>query len=174
MNQTLGLECFVDADFEGGWNSLDADDPSTVLSRTGYVIRYMGCPILWTSTMKTEIALSTTEAEYISLSQAMLGVLLMTWLIEEMNDVLRIKEQNPIVRCIIFEDNNGALELSNMLQMQPRTKHIALKYHPFQQAVKDDKVKVLPINAKEQLADIFTIPLYKPAFKYLRDLFLKW
>jgi len=42
-----------------------------VCSCTGYVIMYASCPILWVSKLQTEIALHTTEAEYITLSQAM-------------------------------------------------------------------------------------------------------
>ena len=30
----LGLECFVDADFAGGWTQADADNADNVLSRT--------------------------------------------------------------------------------------------------------------------------------------------
>jgi hypothetical protein len=33
-----GLECFVDADFAGGWNKADSSNAEAVLSRTGYVI----------------------------------------------------------------------------------------------------------------------------------------
>ena len=62
-----GLECFVDADFAGSWNKANGDDPSTVMSRTGFTIRYCNCPILWVSRLETEVALSTTEAEYIFL-----------------------------------------------------------------------------------------------------------
>ena len=44
------LECFVDADFCGNWNKLTAtEDASTAKSRTGYVIRFAGCPIAWGS-----------------------------------------------------------------------------------------------------------------------------
>jgi hypothetical protein len=71
----LGLECFVDADFAGGWTQADADNPDNVLSRTGYVIRYAGCPIGWCSKLQSEIALSTAEAEYIALSQALREVI---------------------------------------------------------------------------------------------------
>ena len=66
-----GLACYVDADFAGGWSSGDHTNPECVLSRTGFVIMYAGCPITWCSKLQTEIALSTTEAEYIALSQSM-------------------------------------------------------------------------------------------------------
>ena len=38
---------------------------------TGYVITYSGCPVLWCSDLKTQIALSTKEAKNIVLRQEM-------------------------------------------------------------------------------------------------------
>jgi hypothetical protein len=49
----------------------------------GYIITYAGCPMHWSSKMQTGISLSTTEAEYIALSQAMREVLPIIWLMEE-------------------------------------------------------------------------------------------
>ena len=69
-NDTHKLDFFVDANFAGGFNHEISDDMSSVLSRTGYSITYSGCPLLCVSKMHTEIALSTTEAEYIALSQS--------------------------------------------------------------------------------------------------------
>ena len=104
----------------------------------------------------------------------MQGVIPMTALIKELNVVSKIEGQVSTVLCTVFEDNNRALELANMPQMRPHTKHIALKYHHFRKAVKDGKVKVVVIDTKEQIADIFTKPLYKPAFEYLHGIFLRW
>ena len=42
---TKGLECVVDADFAGGLKGEDHQSPESVLSRTGYVIMFAGCPI---------------------------------------------------------------------------------------------------------------------------------
>ena len=49
FDKSKGIECYVDAGFAGGWNNADADNPDYVLSRTGYVIQYAGCPLLWTN-----------------------------------------------------------------------------------------------------------------------------
>ena len=174
VDRSLGLECFVDADFAGGWNRNYCEDASNVMSRTVYVIRYMGCPVLWTSKLQTEVSLSTTESEYIALSQLMRYVLPMIDLIQEVNAVLQIEGQQPSVYFKVFEDNNGALELARAPIMRPRTKHIALKYHHFRAAVRNQKVGIFPINTKEQIADIFTKPLYKGAFEYLREKLLNW
>ena len=46
-------------------------DPLSTHSRTGFVIYYAGCPIVWTSKIQTITALSTTETEYIALSSAL-------------------------------------------------------------------------------------------------------
>jgi len=68
---TKGLECYVDADFAGGWMQADANDAENVLSRTGIVIMYTNCPIFSCSRLQTEIALSTADSEYIALSTAL-------------------------------------------------------------------------------------------------------
>jgi hypothetical protein len=67
----LTLDCYVDADFAGLCGYTDDQDPVCVKSRSGYVMTLGGCPIHWTSRLQQEIALSTTEAEYISLAQAL-------------------------------------------------------------------------------------------------------
>ena len=61
----LNLELFADADFAGLWNVKNHDDPTSVNSRTGYVITLGGIPITWGSKLQTEIATSTIRAEYI-------------------------------------------------------------------------------------------------------------
>ena len=126
--KSKGLQCFVDADFAGGWSKDNGTDPSSVFSRTGFVIMYCNCPIIWVSKLQTEIALSTTEAEYIALSQAMRDVISLMFLLEEIQEQMGIPSIKPIVKCTVFEDNNGALELAKTPKIRPRTKHIALKY----------------------------------------------
>jgi len=61
-NDSYVLECYVDADFANGWDTENPDDPDNVLSRTGFIIFYVGCPLVWASRMQTEIALSTAES----------------------------------------------------------------------------------------------------------------
>ena len=131
LDKTKSLEVYVDADFSGNWNKNTAEhDASTAKSRTGFVVMYAGCPIIWSSKLQTQVALSTTEVEYISLSQSLREVILVINLPNEM------KENNissvswvPNVYCKAFEDNSGALELAKLPRMQPRTKHINLVYH---------------------------------------------
>jgi hypothetical protein len=62
-DKSMGIECYDDADFAGGWNLATSADADNVMSRTGFVITYVNCPIYWASCLQTEIALSTAEAE---------------------------------------------------------------------------------------------------------------
>ena len=52
--------------------------------------------------------------------------------------------------------------------MHAKTKHIAITYHYVRELVEDKEVKMEYINTKEQITDIFTKPLPKDAFEYLR------
>jgi len=76
------FECFANAEFAGNWDPQDTSNPDTARSRSGFIIKYAGCPVLWASKMQTEIALSKTEAEYIALSTALREVIPMMELIE--------------------------------------------------------------------------------------------
>ena len=61
----------MDADFAGGWSREVGDDSDSVMSRTRIVIIYANCLVYWRSSLQTEIALITAEAEYIVLSYAL-------------------------------------------------------------------------------------------------------
>jgi len=108
------IEVYADADFAGNWNINTAEhDASTAKSRSGYIVLYAGCPIIWSSKLQTQVALSTTEAEYVSLSQALREVVPVMNLIKELKErKITTISSVPKVYCKAFEDNSGALELA--------------------------------------------------------------
>ncbi len=169
-----GLECIVDADFAGGWDRGDSDNPENVMSRTGYIILYAGFPIVWCSKLQTEIALSTMEAEYIALSQALCEVIPLTNLMHELEAVVPFYNPTPSIRCKIFEDNRSCIVVAESARLTPRTKHIAIKYHHFCEFIKSGQAKIFPIGTTKQLADIFTKPLPDGQFQYFRQKFMGW
>ena len=168
------MECFVDADFAGNWRKEDAaDDPLTARSRTGYLVTVAGCPTLWHSKLQTETVLSTTEAEYVALSESMRDVLPLMELLEELRKKgFAEASAKPTVKCTAFEDNEGAINLAKTPKLRPRTKHINNKYHHFREQVQLGKVDVQHIATKQQLADLLTKPLPELQFIYLRDLIM--
>jgi hypothetical protein len=142
------------------------NDVSTAKSRNGYIISFYGCPITWASKLQTQIALSTTEAEYIVLSQSLREVIPMINLMTEMN---RLGVCNyctiPKLYCKAFEDNSGALELVKAPKMRPRTTHINLAFHHFRHYVRLVLIVIYPVGTLDQLAGIFTKPLSSVLFE---------
>jgi hypothetical protein len=170
------FEVYADADFSGLWDKDTAmDDPSTAKSRSGYVILYAGCPILWTSRLQSETALSTTEAEYLSLSSALRETIPLMKLVKEFKkELLLPMATTPVVHCKAFDDNSGAVELAKVPKMRPRTKHINTKYHHFRKFVADGLIKIHQVATQDQIADIFTKNLSKKLFVKFRHLINGW
>jgi hypothetical protein len=167
---------WCDADFAGNWNKdTSAVDIMTAKSRSGYVITYASCPVLWTSKMQTEVALSTTEAEYISLSQSLRETIPLMELFDEISKRLDNKVQTkPIVKCTVFEDNSGAMEMAITPKMRPQTKHINIKYHHFCDHVRRKLISIEHVGTDEQIADVLTKPLPVAAFKRHRLKLQRW
>ncbi|KAL7527531.1 hypothetical protein ACHAWF_002216 [Thalassiosira exigua] len=166
-----GLECYVDADFDGGWKDGDHDQPEPVmLSRTGFVILCAGCPITWSSKLQTEIALSTTESEYIALSSAMREVIPFLNLLKEMSGMFGLLDHKPVFKCTVWEDNNkSCIKVAKSPKFTPQTtKHIAIKYHHFIRFVNDETIIIRSIRSEQQLADILIKPLCEKSFRHLR------
>jgi len=181
IDESKGIECFVDADFAGGFRKENTKNPRDCLSRTGYVIKYAGCPIVWSSKLQSTIALSTTEAEYMALSTAAREVIYLINLTDELKshgvDLITSK---PKICVTIFEDNAGAIELAKLPKLRPRTKHLAIQYHHFRSWTmkgldgSDPKIQVKHIITDKQQADIFTKPLPRQQFQVLRQLLCGW
>jgi hypothetical protein len=167
-DNTKSIDTYVDASFAGDWNTSWSDEPSSVMSRTGYVIFYANCPIIWSSKLQTEIALSTTESEYIALSQSLRDVIPLIGLLQELQPVLTFTCTMPTVHCTVFEDNKGCIDLVNVPKIRPRTKHIALKYHHFRSFVRNKTISVRYVETKLQIADLFTKALSDAQFAVLR------
>ena len=159
-DSSKGFECYADADFCGAWNKAFAEvDPSTSKSRSGWYVFYAGCPIIWASKLQiqTQVALSTTEAEYIALSSALRDVIPIMQLVEEVKKKgFQVICTAPFVYCKAFEDNSGALELARLPKLRPRTKHINVCYHHFREFVRAGKIKIFPVSTDLQVADIAT------------------
>ena len=175
-SQDLSLELYVDADFAGLWTAESPNDPISVKSRTRFIIMIGGAPVIWSSKLQTEIALSTCEAEYIALSSAMRTLLPLRELLHTLSDSLKIERDKISKVCAVWEENNAALKLANapFPNMTPRTKHIAVKYHWFKENIKEGEIEVRSIDTKIQKADIFTKGIAKKEFEEKRKMIMGW
>ena len=82
-----------------------ACDVDTRRSTSGYIFQLAGFTVSWRSQRQSVVALSTTEAEYISLSTATQEAIWLRRLIESSG----LETSGPTT---IFEDNQGAIALS--------------------------------------------------------------
>jgi hypothetical protein len=185
------VNCFVDADFAGLWGLEYDKDPVSVKSCTGYILMFMGCPLLWASKLQTQIALSTMEAEYIVLSLAMMRELIAVQevLKEIRTQVFQVTDSlmksptysmtaktfaSPFPSSQVYEDNDACLKFATLPRMSPRTKHIAIPYHFFWSKVTNLEIQIHPIDTSNQLADQFTKGLREDDFIRARERILGW
>ena len=67
-DRTKGLEVYADTDSAGCWSIADSENTDCTISRTGFVIYYANCLVIWCSKLQTEIEFSTADAKYITMS----------------------------------------------------------------------------------------------------------
>jgi Reverse transcriptase (RNA-dependent DNA polymerase) len=171
----LSLDCFVDADFAGLYGRELDSNPTSVKSRTGFLITLGDAPIIWKSQLQTEISLSTLEAEYSALSMSMRTVLpLRALLIEVIAGLALPITFKSTIRCRVFEDNNGALLLATRQQITNRTKYFQVKWHFFWSHVRSGAICISKIDTKVQKADYLTKGLNRENFERIRLLVQGW
>ena len=173
---TKGLELSVDSDWSGNWDVTKPEsDTDTAHSRYGFIVWFAGVPIFHASRLMSLIALSSTEAEYIALSEATREVLPLIDLIEELKKRgFDMPKAMATARCEVFEDNSGAIEIANGDKYRPRTMHINVRYHHFHDYVQRGVLQVTKIASEDNPVDILTHPVNEERLaKHITDL-LHW
>ena len=169
------MEVYVDADFAGNFDKHDTRDRDTARSRHGYIVMLHGCPISWKSQLQTEITLSSTESEYTGLSHALREAIPIMQTLTELTSMgFPTPVGKPIVKCEVFEDNSGALEIATNHKYRPRTKHLNVKLHHFRDYVTRGEIIISKVTTTEQLADYLTKPVNKEILVPLRQKVMGW
>lgn len=141
----------------------DADWGGNVIDRkstSGYCLFVYGCIISWCSKKQNSVALSTAEAEYISLSLSISDVCWLRNLLLEIQPALNVK-------ATIYEDNQATIQSICGNERLKRMKHIDLKYHFIKDIIEKEIVEIKYIPTTDQLADVLTKPLSKNVFQRL-------
>lgn len=139
---------YCDADY--------ANDNFDRKSYGGYVFKLSGSAISWRSQKQRTVVLSTTEAEYVSLSEASKEAMYLRNLMEEMG-------LEYLMDVKLGTDNQGAKLLAENSVYHARTKHIATRYHFVRQLVADKLINIYYVPTEVMPADILTKPLPGPA-----------
>ena len=85
-----------------------------------------------------------------------------------LKSVIDLHVPKPEVFCNVFEDNTACIAMATSNKFNPRTKHIALKYHHFRAVLNSGSIKIYYVDTLQQLVDNFTKPLKADQFSFLR------
>jgi len=148
-----GLIAYADAD----WGSETTSRRST----SGFMIKLGGAAVSWTSKAQKTVALSSTEAEYMSLSDTSRQLVWTRSLMQEIGFKL-----GPLPLC---GDNQGAIFIASNAVQEKRTKHIDIRYHYIREVVEQRQIDLFFIPTEENPADMFTKNLARDKFLSCRS-----
>ncbi|GKD46786.1 hypothetical protein Tco_1271431 [Tanacetum coccineum] len=106
------------------------------------------------------MAISTTEAEYVSTGIACQQAL---WMKQALVDY-DIKLDDIPVLC----DNKGVIDLSKNPVLHSRTKHIEIRHHFLRDNVQKGNISIEKVSSEDNIADTLTKPLKREPFNLLR------
>lgn len=141
------IEGFSDSDYAG--------DLDRRRSTSGYVFTVGGNTVSWRSCRQSIVTLSSTEAEFVALTEAVKEALWIQGLMKDMG----FEQERVSVWC----DSQSAISLSKNNTFHGRTKHVAIKFNFIRDVVEEGDVEVLKIHTSENPADLLTksIPVQK-------------
>ena len=151
----LCLEGYVDSDWGSSPDRRSISGYCYQLNDTGA----LNAPISWASCKQRIVALSSTEAEYVAVTDAMKEG---NYLRQLLADMTGSKKQ--AIR--LHADNQGAIALSKNAVHHKRTKHIDIRYHFIRYEVDNNIVHLVYVPSDNNIADMFTKPL--PSSKLLQ------
>lgn len=134
------LQGFVDADLAG-----EIDHRR---STTGYVFTMGSTAVSWVAQLQKIVALSTTEAEYVAVTEASKEMIWLQGLLEELG-----KEQE---NSTLYSDSQSAIHLAKNSAFHSRTKHIDRRYHFIRTLLEDGTLKLEKIKGSKNPADMLT------------------
>jgi hypothetical protein len=137
-----------------------ADDFDTRRSTAGYGVWMAGGLVSWSSKRQPTVALSTTEAEYMSMTRAAQQL---TWMYAYLDEV-GLPQEYPYA---IFGDNAPAIALTKNTKGHARAKHIDVRYHYIRERVNEGIAAVEHVPSDKNLADIFTKQLPRHTHQHL-------
>eukprot|EP00253_Pinus_taeda_P002693 PITA_02693 len=116
----------------------------------------------WVGNVDDQKSTSGAEAEYVAAASFRTQLL---WMMQTLQGI-QITCTPPM--SILF-DNISAISISKNPVMDSKTKHMPIKHHFLRKQVLEQMVKLEYVPSKEHVVDIFTKPLPRETFEYLRQ-----
>jgi len=147
------LQAFTDSDW--------ACDLVKHQSTTGFFMTLASGIISWQSQLQKTVALSSTEAEYMAMSDTCRQV---SWI-----QLLMSKLGFPLSETLVCANNQGSIFIGLNPVQERHTKHINIRYHYICKCIEDKKVSVVFLPGHNNPTDMFTKNLPQVAFLKFRD-----
>ena len=135
---------YADAD----WANFDIDGRR---SQTGNIEMLSGGPIFWRSRVQKSVALSSTEAEYVSLTDMAKAIIPTKSTLVEL-----FMEAADAPPTIIYQDNESTIRLAMYSTLHERTRHIDIRRHFIRELVEDKRVALGNKDTSDMVADMGT------------------
>jgi hypothetical protein len=152
------LVSYVDADY--------ANDSVDFKSITGYLTFFGDSLISWSSKKQKTVTLSTTEAEFIALTDVAKEIL---W-IQPIYSFLGFTDIKSAT--IILEDNMPVINLALNQQTKGRTKHLNVKVRFISELIDERIFRIEKVSSAENIADQMTKPQGKILFLRQRQAYM--
>ncbi|KAE8734317.1 putative wall-associated receptor kinase-like 11 [Hibiscus syriacus] len=107
-------------------------------STTGYGYTLGGTTVSWVSQLQKIVTLSTTEAEYVAVTEASKETVWLQSFLEELGK----KQENNVLYC----DSQSAIHLAKNPSFHSRKKHIQLRYHFIWSLLENEILKLEKIS----------------------------
>lgn len=130
---------------------------------TGYILKIGDSPVMWGSKKQKTVTLSTAEAEFVAACHTVTNVIWANMLIVQL---LENKVDGPTLNI----DNQSAISWIKNGQLESISKHIDVKYKFIFEKFSNKEFSLSYVPSELQEADIFTKPLARKRFEYLREI----
>ena len=145
----LQLHILVDAEFAG-----DSDDRKSIMGRLIYLNQAL---IAWCSKGMSGVTLSSTEAEYVSMSEGVKDLKFVHMCLMYLGFTIKLPMS-------VYIDNIGAIDMLHNQSTKARTKHVDIRFHWIRNFEEEGYIKVIFKRSENNTSDVMTKNVSKRIF----------
>ena len=127
------------------WNLCDNDwtgEPETSISITGLIAYLLDVPICWCSKAQRSVTLSSTEAKYVTISEAAKQIKFVYYLLKDIH-------VEVILPIVVKTDDVGIIFMSENASTGIRTRHVDTRYDFVRELIEDAFIKIKFVYSDE-------------------------
>ncbi|GJY69842.1 retrotransposon protein, putative, ty1-copia subclass [Tanacetum coccineum] len=143
----LRVTCYIDIGFH-----TDRDDTK---SQSGYVFLLNGGAMDWKSAKQSTIEMSSTKAEYIATSEALVEAVWISKFIDGLGSIVSTNKEPMDMLC----NNTSAIAIANDPRIMKGAKHYQKKYHYIREVIENGNSILNKVHTNDNVDDPFMKPM---------------